>query len=311
MPEIKSKRQVYAADGGMTLQIDRADLGRSPTTKTQNHFLLVCVQGLEVGMPTELVLAETIVGRAPNSGLVIADSRVSRQHAKLLWMNGYHVLEDLNSANGTFVGGTRITRQRLSPGDIIQFGTAFAFRYSVTDSTEKDLLKQLYQSSVLDALTGAHNREYFNSALGTELEQSSKMSSGLCLLMLDIDYFKKVNDTFGHPAGDAVLVELVNRIRLRLRPSDVLCRFGGEEFVIILRATNLSMASRLAERLRQAVRKQSFPFAQQSIPVTVSIGCASAECCGESPSPEALVAIADRRLYAAKRTGRDRVVVSD
>jgi two-component system, cell cycle response regulator len=311
MPAPKSKGQVGAPAGGMTLQIDRADLGRSATAKPQNHFLLVCVQGIEVGKPVELVLAETIVGRAPNCGLVIADSKVSRHHAKLLWMDGFHVLEDMNSANGTFVGGSRVTRQRLSPGNVIQFGSAFAFRYSVMDSTEMSLLEQLYQSSVLDALTGAHNREYFNSALGTELGQTQNIAAGLCLLMLDIDYFKKINDTYGHPAGDAVLIEIVNRIRLRLRPSDVLCRFGGEEFVIILRATTMPMAARLAERLRQAVRKQKFLFAQQSIPVTLSVGCASLEDCGDDRSPDALVAIADRRLYAAKRSGRDRVVVSD
>jgi diguanylate cyclase (GGDEF)-like protein len=306
----KSRERFSAPDGGMTLQIDRADLGRSATTMAKNHFLLVCVQGLEVGKPLELVLAETIVGRAPNCGLVIADSKVSRQHAKLLWMNGYHVLEDMNSANGTFVGGARITRKRLNPGDIVQFGTAFAFRYSVTDSTEKALLEQLYQSSVLDALTGAHNREYFNTALSTELEQTPSNAS-LCLLMLDIDHFKKVNDTCGHPAGDAVLVEVVERIQLRLRPSDILCRFGGEEFAVILRTTTLPQAARLAERLRQAMRKQKFVVAQQGISVTTSIGCASLECCAPERSPEALIAAADRRLYAAKRTGRDRVVVSD
>lgn len=307
----KSKRQVNAPDGGMTLQIDRSDLGRNANRKGQNHFLLVCVQGLEVGKPTELVLAETIVGRAPNSGLVVADSRVSRQHAKILWMDGYHMLEDMGSANGTFIGGVRITRQRLSPGDVIQFGSAFAFRYSVMGTPEKALMEQLYNSSVLDALTGAHNREYFNTVIEQELEQSRKTSSGLCLLILDIDYFKKINDTYGHPAGDAVLIELVNRIQLRLRPSDVLCRFGGEEFVIILRATPMPIAARLAERLRQAVRKQGFPGAQQSIPVTASIGCASIDCCGDDPTPAALVAIADRRLYAAKNGGRDRVVASD
>lgn len=307
----KPKGMLDLPDSGMTLQIDRADLGRGANTKSKDHFLLVCVEGLEVGKPVELVLAETIVGRAPNCGLVIADSRVSRQHARLLWMNGCHVLEDMNSANGTFVGGKRVMRQQLSPGDVIQFGTAFAFRYTITDSTEKSLLEQLYQSSVLDALTGAHNREYFNSALSTELRQPQSAAAGLCLLMLDIDHFKKINDTYGHPAGDAVLIEIVKRIRLRMRSSDILCRFGGEEFAVILRATELPLAERFAERLRLAVRKQKFLFAQQAISVTISIGCASLKCCGVDVSPEAIIAVADRRLYAAKHAGRDRVVSSD
>jgi diguanylate cyclase (GGDEF)-like protein len=226
-------------------------------------------------------------------------------------MNGCHILEDMNSANGTFVGGKRVMRQKLSPGDVIQFGTVFAFRYTITDSTEKALLEQLHQSSVLDALTGAHNREYFNSALSTELQQPQSAAAGLCLLMLDIDHFKTVNDTYGHPAGDAVLIEIVKRIRLRMRSSDVLCRFGGEEFAVILRATELPLAERFAERLRLAVRKQKFLFAQQAISVTISIGCASLKCCGDDASPEAMIAVADRRLYAAKHAGRDRVVSSD
>jgi two-component system, cell cycle response regulator len=306
----KSKQMPIAPDGGVTLQIDRKDLGfRSPGV-VQHHFILICVEGHEVGKPTELVTDETIVGRAPDCGLTLADSKVSRQHARILWMDGYHLVEDLNSANGTFVGGNRITRKRLSPGDVVQFGPVFAFRYSVMDGTQKALLEQLYQSSVLDALTGAFNREYFNSVLATDMAHPQSTAPELCLLMLDIDHFKRVNDEHGHQAGDAVLVELVNRIRVRLRHSDVLCRFGGEEFAIILRGTTLANAARMAERLRLAARKHKVKHADKALSVTVSIGCASIACC-EQKTPDALVAVADRRLYAAKHAGRDRVVVSD
>jgi two-component system, cell cycle response regulator len=295
-------------DGGRTLQIDRKDLGRGPVS-IQQHCMLICVQGHEVGKPTELVLAETIVGRAPNCGLVLADAKVSRQHARVLWLDGGHVIEDLKSANGTFVGGVRIRRQPLVRGDVVQFGSAFAFRYSVIDSTQKALMEQLYRSSVLDALTGAYNREYFNSVLASELQPSPQAPVELCLLMLDIDHFKKINDTYGHQAGDAVLIELVNRLQARLRPSDVLCRYGGEEFAVILRSTSLADATKMAERLRQAARKQKMVSPSLSIPVTISIGCASVRCCA-APTPQALVAITDRRLYAAKHAGRDRVVDS-
>jgi diguanylate cyclase (GGDEF)-like protein len=256
-------------------------------------------------------LTETIIGRAPNSGLVLADSQISRQHAKLLWMNGHHVLEDMNSANGTFVRGVKIAQQRLNPGDVIHFGSGFAYRYTVMDDTEKKLMEQLYQQSVLDALTGAYNREYFDTVLTAELEKSKKTATSLSLLLLDIDHFKRVNDTYGHAAGDAVLTELVQRIQLRLGPSDVACRFGGEEFAVILRGADLPAAARLAERLRQAVSKQKFVYAQTSMAVTLSIGCASDRCCGEARSVEELTAIADRRLYAAKRAGRNRVVDAD
>lgn len=301
---------MMTSHGSMTLQIDRKDLGRGSAEAMEHHFMLICIQGLEIGKPTELILAETVVGRAPNSGLRLAASQISRQHAKILWMDGYHIVEDMNSANGTFVGGVRVTKKRLSPGDIVQFGSHFAFRYSVMDGTQKTLMEQLYQSSVLDALTGAYNREYFNGVIKTELEQAQNIGGELSLLMLDIDHFKKINDGYGHPTGDAVLIELVNRIQLRLRSSDVLCRFGGEEFAVILRATTLPVATKIAERFRNAVRKQRFLHGDTAFSVTVSVGCASLACCDASSS-DALVAVADRRLYAAKNSGRDRVMSSD
>lgn len=307
----KPSTEFKLLDANRTVQIDRSDIGKLPSKKTQQHFLLVCVEGLEVGKPVELLSSETIVGRTPQAGLVLPHSQISRQHAKILWMGDHHVVEDLRSANGTFVGGIRVANQhRLFPGDVLQFGTTFAFRYSIMDETEKVLMEQLYQSSVLDALTGAHNREYFNKVMETEIKQAKTTSTALSLLLFDLDHFKSINDNFGHPAGDAVLIELVNRIRLRLRPSDVLCRYGGEEFAVILRATDLETARGLAERLRLAVYKQKFVHAKSSIAVSVSIGCATHACCGQDPTAEALVSIADRRLYAAKHGGRNCVVDS-
>lgn len=302
----------HVSDANRTIGFERSDLGRGSTQDTQKHYLLICVQGLEVGKPVALGAETFVIGRTPNNGLVLAHSQVSRKHAQVDWVNGHHTIEDLGSANGTFIGGIRVTtRTRLNAGDIVQFGSTFAFRYSILGDTEKSLLEQLYQTSVLDALTGAYNREYFNTVLATEVKQSTTSTSPLSLLILDIDHFKKVNDTYGHPTGDAVLVELVNRIRLRLRPSDVLCRYGGEEFAVILRATGLDDATALAERFRQAVRKQKFAHNNHCFPVTLSIGCASLTCCGNNPSEEALINLADRRLYAAKHDGRDRVVNHD
>jgi diguanylate cyclase (GGDEF)-like protein len=305
-----SKRQASAIDSGMTLQIDRRDLGRGGHATAHHHFMMVCIHGLDAGKPTELVLTETIVGRAANAGLRLQASQISRHHAKLLWMGGYHVVEDMNSANGTFVGGVRVTRQRLTPGDVVQFGASIAFRYCVMDTTQKDLMEQLYTSSVMDALTGAFNREYFNSAIVAEIQQAQNAGLSLSFLMVDIDHFKHINDTHGHQSGDAVLTELVNRIQHCLRPADVLCRYGGEEFALILRSTQMPQAIEFAERVRNVVGKTSFAIGEVRLSVTISVGCASMECCAE-PSAEELIRIADRRLYAAKHAGRNRVVARD
>ncbi|MGC4069101.1 MAG: GGDEF domain-containing protein [Polyangiaceae bacterium] len=161
-------------------------------------------------------------------------------------------------------------------------------------------------------LTRAYNREYFGSALSNELERSRKLDGCTSLLLLDIDHFKRINDEYGHPAGDAVLVEFVRRIRTELGVADVLARYGGEEFAIIARGMSLSEAARVAESVRRAICDSPFDVGSASLDVTVSIGCASTSCCEENaPLSETLIAVADRRLYVAKDTGRNRVIVSD
>jgi diguanylate cyclase len=127
-------------------------------------------------------------------------------------------------------------------------------------------------------------------------------------LLLDIDFFKKVNDTFGHQAGDAVLVEMSAAISSNLRAEDVFARYGGEEFAVILRGIDIENAYHVGERFRSIVQSLRIEFGDQVIPITISIGTASLDCCGDDASAETLIAAADRRLYAAKRGGRNQVV---
>jgi diguanylate cyclase (GGDEF)-like protein len=311
MSEPKPKTKFGGADANLTIQFEREDLGKG-LRGDELHYVLVCIQGLEVGKPFELVLTETFVGRAPGCGLVLPDSQVSRRHAVIRWMSGYHTVEDLKSANGTFIGGARVTQRRLSPGDVIQFGSGFAYRYTTMDATEQKLMEQLYEQSVLDPLTKAHNREYFGTVFSNELERIRKLEGCTTLLLLDIDHFKRINDEHGHPAGDAVLIEFVERIRAELGLSDVLCRYGGEEFAVIVRGGELTEAARLAERIRLAIGTRPFDIGSSSINVTVSIGCASTTCSKQDDvTPETIIALADRRLYVAKETGRNRVVATE
>jgi two-component system, cell cycle response regulator len=306
----KSQRQKAAADAGWTLRIDTSQLQKPVQPVGERRYVLVCVEGTDVGRPTSLDKNEITVGRAATCDLSLHDSRISRQHARIRWVDGRHWLEDLNSGNGTFVGGRRVVQHPLSVGDVVQFGATFAYRYSLLDDERKALMEQLYESSVTDSLTRAYNREYFNKHMQTEMAQSPGTSGGLSLLFLDIDHFKKVNDTYGHAAGDAVLVELVARVKARLRQSDVLCRYGGEEFAAVLRGSDLDTAVRLAERMRQAVRRHPFVHESHRIAVTVSIGCASLDECPDT-TIDGLIAKADQRLYVAKHQGRDRVISAD
>jgi diguanylate cyclase (GGDEF)-like protein len=173
---------------------------------------------------------------------------------------------------------------------------------------------RLLRSGFTDVLTGWHNRRYLQVRIKEELARARRDQSQLVCLMLDIDHFKRVNDTWGHAAGDAVLQELANRIDIQVRGSDVAVRYGGEEFVILLPDTNINLGVKIAERIREAVSAQEYELPNgESIKVTASIGVA-----GIIPDKdaddlktigEALVAHADVALYQAKSEGRDRVAV--
>ena len=173
---------------------------------------------------------------------------------------------------------------------------------------------RLLRSGFTDVLTGWHNRRYLQVRLREELARASRDGTRLVCLMLDIDHFKSINDTWGHAAGDAVLREFAQRIEGQVRASDVAARFGGEEFVVLLPATGTADGVRLAERVRAAVAATPFDLPSGGpVPVTVSIGISAA-----SPAPhakdlktmgESLLARADVALYNAKSEGRDRVIV--
>jgi diguanylate cyclase (GGDEF)-like protein len=265
------------------------------------------VKGAELGRVSRLPPEQFRIGRSQDCELWLGDDGVSRKHARILWEGTSHLIEDTESANGTFVQGQRVSRQVLRDGDVIQFGPTAVFRYTVTDESQQALLQQLYDTSVTDALTGAHNREHFDTQLRSELSFARRHKADVSLAIFDVDHFKKVNDTYGHQGGDAVLVALANAIRAMIRNEDVFARYGGEEFALILRGIDGAGAATVGERLRERVEAMRVDFEGQVLNVTVSVGCASfAEL--DEKAPEALVGAADKRLYAAKHGGRNRVV---
>jgi two-component system cell cycle response regulator len=275
----------------------------------RDRHLLVQIEGEQLGQVVLLHGAEWKVGRHQDSDLWLKDTGVSRHHARFLWQGDHYVLEDLKSANGTYISGENILQHRMRDGDIVQFGSSAVFRYALADAEQEAMLQQLYDASVTDALTGAYNREHFDSRLASELSYARRHGTALSLLLLDLDHFKRVNDTYGHEAGDAVLKELANTIRADLRMEDVFARYGGEEFAVILRGISRADAGHVAERFRQRIESLRVKHGEHLISVTASIGCASLTCCQERTAQQ-LVAVADRRLYAAKRGGRNLVVAT-
>ncbi len=172
----------------------------------------------------------------------------------------------------------------------------------------RDNVQMSIEMAITDALTGLFNRRYMESHLGTLIEQAAARGKPLSALVLDIDYFKSINDGHGHDAGDDVLRDFALRIKRSIRGIDLACRYGGEEFVIVMPETDMAVAAMVAERLRRRIAAEAFAIAQGSrqIPVTISIGIAGLR--GKDDTAPALLKRADQALYRAKRDGRNRVV---
>lgn len=291
-----------------TAVVNLADLRRNARSKSsKRHHLLVHVQGTELGRVRMLEKDNTLIGRSTEADLWLGDDGVSRKHARLVRLEEDFFIEDLKSANGTFVQGERVSRQKLKDGDQIQLGPTAIFRYSITDDDQKALLEQLYSTSVTDSLTGARNREYLDSLLVTELSYADRHDHDLSFVLFDLDHFKSVNDTYGHPAGDTVLVTIADAVRGQLRAEDSLCRYGGEEFGIVLRNIDLAGAHAMGERVRTVIQDLTVQHDALELKVTASVGCASRREL-ETVSPSTLISLADERLYKAKQGGRNRVV---
>jgi diguanylate cyclase (GGDEF)-like protein len=250
------------------------------------------------------------IGRHPDNGGCLDDEGISRFHCRISQLGTLFGIEDLGSSNGTYVNGKRVERCTIRNGDTVQLGPRVSFRFSVATADEERVLTQLYESSVRDPLTRAFNRQYFNNRIKSEIAFAIRHETDLALALLDIDFFKKINDNYGHLTGDEVLKGVTATLGEALRTEDVLVRYGGEEFVVLLRGIPLDKAGRAAERLRRAVERHPIQHDERLVSVTISLGVSTLECCAEA-NPEELIAIADRRLYAAKEAGRNRVVATD
>lgn len=187
-----------------------------------------------------------------------------------------------------------------------------------TNSLEKALidvrsLKERYENlSMMDDLTGLFNRRYFYVWMETSLANSKRYHQPICLLMLDIDYFKKINDEYGHLCGDQVLIEVATSLSKQIRDSDLLVRFGGEEFIIIFTNTDCENGRKFAERIRESIAANTILFEENEIRISVSIGvhCMhSATTLDKVGNIDSLVQAADYALYQAKELGRDRVEI--
>ncbi len=247
------------------------------------------------------------IGRDKVCDIAISDSRISRQHIRIGFEGGQVMLEDLGSTNGTFVNEERVIRPIvLKNGDQVHISSDTLFNFAYGKEADLMFHDVMRQMANFDAVTGVCNKHVFKKRFKEEFSFASRKELPLSLLMIDIDFFKKVNDTYGHMAGDYVLKGVAGRIGKALRDEDILARYGGEEFTVVLRGTDKEGAIQLAERIRELVAAEPFSFEKQSIACAISVGVATLYQ-GNFPTAAEMLAKADACLYKSKQGGRNRV----
>jgi diguanylate cyclase (GGDEF)-like protein len=276
-----------------------------PAPRGSSAYLVV-ISGPSFGEMYKLKGERTVMGRGDRTDIRIIDDGVSREHAAIVREGGSLLLKDLGSTNGTFCNGVRVPRQELADGDKISIGSSTILRFTMQDNIDEHFQKKLFESALRDGLTHTFNRRYFLDRLNGEMRFAVRHGKSMALLFIDIDHFKKINDTHGHQAGDAVLSGVARVMMTIIRAEDVLARYGGEEFAIICREIEIAGAEALASRLCAAISAATYEYDGNVIPVTVSIGAAVDR---SIEQPQALIAAADAAMYEAKKTGRNRVCV--
>lgn len=266
------------------------------------------LSGRAIGRLYTLDAEGTVIGRAHDCDIPLDDDGISRVHALIERDGKRWVVRDMGSTNGTFVGDRTVgeTPLALRDGDKIRFGTDVIVRFGTQDELERQFLDHLYKAATRDPLTGLANRRLFIERLESEIAWHERHDFPLSVLFIDIDHFKKINDTFGHVWGDRVLEGIAELLREAMRAEDEVCRYGGEEFAVLMRHTNAHHAHKIAERLRQNIAETSFVLDGRSTRVTISVGVTTRE--GEDMGrPEDFLREADMYMYLAKEQGRNSV----
>lgn len=267
---------------------------------------LTQIAGSQMGRTIALDNRQVLLGRKEDCQIVINDPGASRVHAVIRMIQGKPALEDMGSTNGTFVNGRPIKLHWLHNQDRIAIGHSTLLRFSYQDEVDEQYQRRLYENATLDALTGLYNRKYLLDRLTADFSHSRRHGRPISLLLLDVDYFKHINDVHGHLAGDAVLTQLAKLLKQASRSEDLVARWGGEEFMLIYRDVDTTGATISAERIRRLISKTPFNYDSQSIDVTVSIGIASLSS-GDYGTQQEFIHAADQFLYQAKRKGRNRI----
>ncbi|HEV3468906.1 MAG TPA: GGDEF domain-containing protein [Pyrinomonadaceae bacterium] len=284
----------------------------------ERHPALVFLRGELLAAPIPLERGEVVLGRALEADVRVNDARASRLHARIRTERDARTGEaryrvtDLGSTNGTLLNGEPVSEAFLQDGDKLTIGEQL-LRFELLDDIDREFQRHIHRLLAHDELTGLLTSKSFFSELRREAARAESEGMPFCVLMMDLDHFKNVNDRYGHLVGSQTLEEVGSLVTRALRAGDVAARFGGEEFAAFLLNADCAQGLVAAERVRTAVESHEFAATRRASPadsgetfrLTISVGVAAYP--DDARDPIELVELADTALYRAKHAGRNRV----
>ncbi len=273
---------------------------------------LTFLSGDALGKELPLIQPRITIGRGEESDVLLMDPSVSRKHVRLSCRKvagkepkqGLKViLQDLDSKNGTLINYRKVRRAVLKPGDKICIGSVI-LKFEYKDLADQNFYEEIYRLATTDSLTGLLNKATITRTLKEETAKSSRYRRQLSVILMDLDDFKSLNDSFGHLTGDRVLQRVATVLRRNLRQQDRAGRFGGEEFLLVLPETGLKGAASLSERIRMDIEKSVASDLDLPRSVTISAGVSTYPLDGRDS--ENLLERTDSALYRAKALGKNR-----
>lgn len=303
------------SDAERTVKLDLREVPLSITKRP----VLVILQGNSIGQTIKLDKERTIVGRGSQADLVLRDEIASRQHAEIMHLClevncvEYYV-NDLDSTNGTFLNGAKVTSQQLlQDGDKIKIGNHL-MKFAMLDESEAEFQEKLHQMTQRDELTGLRSRRSLFAELDRKITEAARSAEPppISVLMMDIDFFKRVNDGRGHIVGSHTIRDAGHIIRDVIGSADLAARYGGEEYMAYV-VESRERGFEIAESIRKTVEAHPFPAStndlSQTMHITISLGVATFP--GDGTAALEIVQKADQALFRAKLSGRNRTCVYD
>jgi diguanylate cyclase (GGDEF)-like protein len=301
---VTANAMVLIADDSLVIRaVVRANLEEEGYLVIEADDGLAAIERCRQTPPDVILLDIEMPGLDGHQVLARLKNDESIQDIPVVFLTGRTGMNDV--VTGLRGGAHDYLKKPFEPAELLARVGAAAHVKKLQDQL-RERNAELERLSHTDALTGLDNRRHIEEQLSNLCSAASRHHEPIAVVLFDIDHFKRVNDDYGHPVGDLVLCEFARRLRHELRGEDIACRWGGEEFLIVLARTGLAEATTVAERIRTAIAAVPMSVGRQQINLTVSGGCAI----GPDESPGALIKHADVLLYEAKSAGRDRIVAA-